>query len=151
MPRALLVEVSAAYHGAAALIELAVPDEQLASDFALYSLLARAGRATPTELAQALGVPMSTTVSRINRLVARGHAQRTRNPRDGRSSYVGLTDEGAQRVDAAADAWADALQTLRRHLPGTDEEATAAVASVRDAIEAALDEIVERALDEDAA
>ena len=151
MPRALLVEVSAAYHRAATLLELALADDELASDYALYSLLARRGRATPTELSRALGVPMSTTVSRINRLVARGHAERTRNPRDGRSSYIRLTDEGRRRLEATSDAWTRALDAVRRHLPGSDEEATAAVAAVSDAIESAIDELVAESFEEAAA
>jgi DNA-binding MarR family transcriptional regulator len=143
LPRALLVEVSAAYHRAAALLDLAVSDDELAADYALYSLLSRAPRWTPTELATVLGVPLSTTVSRVNRLVDRGHAERSRNPRDGRSSYVSLTDEGRRRLDATAAGWERALAALRRNLPGTDEEATVAVAVVRDAIDAAIRELVE--------
>jgi DNA-binding MarR family transcriptional regulator len=151
LPRALLVEVSAAYHRTAALLELAVADNELAPDYALYSLLSRVPRSTPTELATALGVPMSTTVSRVNRLVDRGHAERSRNPRDGRSSYVSLTDEGRRRLEATAAGWERALAALRRNLPGTDEEATVAVAVVRDAIEAAIEELVEAAYVHEAA
>lgn len=146
-PRALLIEVSAAYHRAGALLELALVDAELASDYALYSLLGH-GRATPTELSRALGVAMSTTVSRINRLVERGHAERTRHPRDGRSSYVSLTDEGARRLEATKDAWVHAIAAVRRHLPVSDQDATAAIAAVGDAIAAAIQDLLDEAYGE---
>jgi DNA-binding MarR family transcriptional regulator len=146
-PRALLIEVSAAYHRAGALLELALVDDELASDYALYSLLGH-GRATPTELSRALGVAMSTTVSRINRLVERGHAERTRHPRDGRSSYVSLTDEGTRRLEATKDAWVHASGAVRRHLPVSDQDATAAIAAVGDAIAAAIQDLLDEAYGE---
>ena len=150
LPRALLIEVSAAYHRAAALLELALDDAEVRSDYALYSLLGH-GRATPTELSRALGIPMSTTVSRINRLVDRGHAARTRHPRDGRSSYVSLTDEGSRRLDATKESWIRAIGAVRRHLPVSDQEATAVVAAVGDALAAAIEELVDELYEERAA
>jgi DNA-binding MarR family transcriptional regulator len=150
LPRALLIEVCAAYHRAGALLELALEDAELASDYPLYSLLGH-GRATPTELSRALGIAMSTTVSRINRLVERGHAERTRHPRDGRSSYVSLTDEGSRRLAATEDSWVSAIGAVRRHLPVSDQEATAVVAAVGAALEAAIEELRDEAYEERAA
>jgi DNA-binding MarR family transcriptional regulator len=149
--RALLVELSAAYHRAGHLLELALGDDELAADYALYSLLARGGRMTPTRISDSLGYAMSTTVSRINRLVTRGHAERSRNPRDGRSSYVALTLEGMRRWEATREAWLGAIETVRRHLPMSDGEATEALGVVRDALEAAIEDLLERAAEERAA
>jgi DNA-binding MarR family transcriptional regulator len=144
-PRTLLVEISAAYHRAGELLELALADSSLANDYALYTLLGHGGRQTPTQIASALGYPMSTTVSRVSRLVSRGHARRVRNARDARSSYVELTEEGAERWERSRVAWGDAIAVVRRHLPLPDEEATAVVGSVRDALEAAIEELLDAA------
>jgi DNA-binding MarR family transcriptional regulator len=144
-PRALLVEISAAYHRAGTLLELALDDPALAHDYALYTLLGRSGRQTPTQIASALGYAMSTTVSRVNRLVARGDVRRVRNARDARSSYVELTEQGATRWNRSQDAWGEAIAIVRRHLPMADEEATALVGSVRDALEAAAEELLDAA------
>ena len=142
-PRALLVEISAAYHRTGTLLELALGDPELAHDYALYGLLGRRGRQTPSQIATALGYAMSTTVSRVNRLVSRGDATRVRNPRDGRSSLVELTAQGRERWEDALEAWERAITTVRRHLPLTDEEATAVIGAVRDALEAAVEELLD--------
>ena len=143
--RALLVEISAAYHRAGTLLELALEDAGLAQDYALYTLLGREGRQTPTQIAQALGYAMSTTVSHVNRLVARGDARRVRNARDGRSSFVELTEQGTRRWETSSSAWGDAIASVRRHLPLPDGEATAVVGSVGDALEAAIEDLLDAA------
>ena len=88
LPQALLVEISAAYHRTAALLELTLADEGLVADYALDSLLGHALAGDPNGACARLGYPMSTAVSRVNRMVERGDAERIRNPRDGRSAFV---------------------------------------------------------------
>lgn len=150
-PGFLLVELAGAYHRIAELLELALADDELSRDFALYSLLARSEVRTPARLAHELGMPLSTLVLRVNRLVERGHVRRVRNPRDGRSTLVVLTDEGRARFDSAQPAWARAIAEVRSSLPMSDEEATAVVAAVRRAVEATIDSRIEERYAEDAA
>ena len=151
LPQALLVEISAAYHRTAALLELTLADEGLVADYALYSLLGHASRATPTELARALGYPMSTAVSRVNRMVERGDAARVRNPRDGRSAFVVLTTAGRRRWELSREGWGRALEAVRHHLPVADEEATAVVSAVRTALEAAIEQLLDERYEQSAA
>ena len=75
-----------------------VDDEQLA----LLLLLADAPEPrTPTALARELGVPFTTLVHALGRLVARGEAERLQHPTDGRSQVARLTPAGEQRAQAA--------------------------------------------------
>jgi DNA-binding MarR family transcriptional regulator len=69
-------------------------------DIYLLMTLRRAGRAlTPTELLDQLSITMAAITKRIDRLVESGHVQRTRDPEDGRSVRIELTDAGRRLVD----------------------------------------------------
>jgi DNA-binding MarR family transcriptional regulator len=69
-------------------------------DIYLLMTLRRAGRAlTPTELLEQLSITMAAITKRIDRLVESGHVQRTRDPDDGRSVRIELTDAGRRLVD----------------------------------------------------
>jgi DNA-binding MarR family transcriptional regulator len=69
-------------------------------DIYLLMTLRRAGRAlTPTELLDQLSITMAAITKRIDRLVESGHVQRTRDPDDGRSVRIELTDAGRRLVD----------------------------------------------------
>jgi DNA-binding MarR family transcriptional regulator len=73
--------------------ELAV-DGVSPADYALLSLVGARGAARVTELADELGMPLTTASDAIRRLESRRHARRVPNPDDGRSVLVELTDEG---------------------------------------------------------
>jgi DNA-binding MarR family transcriptional regulator len=77
-----------------------------AEDFGLYSALGVWGPITPTELASRIGMPPTTLSSALRRLERRGHVRRERNPNDGRSYLVELTDAGDRR-------WRDGWPPLR--------------------------------------
>ncbi len=51
-----------------------------------------------SSLCVAAGVPATTALRRIDDIVARGIAQRIKDPSDGRRVYVALTDDGFRRV-----------------------------------------------------
>jgi len=69
-------------------------------DIYLLMTLRRANRAlTPTELLDELSITMAAITKRIDRLVESGHVQRSRDPDDGRSIRIELTDLGRQLVD----------------------------------------------------
>jgi DNA-binding MarR family transcriptional regulator len=69
-------------------------------DIYLLMTLRRAGRPlTPTELLAELSITMAAITKRIDRLVESGHVQRSRDPGDGRSIRIELTDAGRRLVD----------------------------------------------------
>jgi DNA-binding MarR family transcriptional regulator len=69
-------------------------------DIYLLMTLRRAGRAlTPTELIAELSITMAAITKRIDRLIASGHVQRSRDPGDGRSVRIELTEAGRRLVD----------------------------------------------------
>jgi DNA-binding MarR family transcriptional regulator len=72
-----------------------------------YSLLMKLARSnapalTATHLASALNVTVAFVVTESSKLAAQDLIQRQRNPRDGRSVLISLTDKGRQKlIDAA--------------------------------------------------
>jgi DNA-binding MarR family transcriptional regulator len=99
------------------LLELALAGSEVpVEDFALYNALVHFERATPTQLAQHLGMPLSTLLFRIGKIESRGHAVRERNPRDGRSSLVGLSAKGRRAFDRTRPGFLDAVRAIHRHL-----------------------------------
>jgi DNA-binding MarR family transcriptional regulator len=54
----------------------------------------------PVELAKVLGVTSAASSGVVDRLVARGHAERRPDPRDGRRTQVVITDSGRAEVIA---------------------------------------------------
>jgi len=84
-------------------------------DYPLYVFVGAEGPWTPTGLAARLGMPLSTVLFRIGRLERRGHAERTKNPEDGRSFLIGLTAEGRRLLAVARPAfraYAEAVDAL---------------------------------------
>jgi DNA-binding MarR family transcriptional regulator len=69
-------------------------------DIYLLMTLRRAGHAlTPTELLDELSITMAAITKRIDRLVESGHVLRSRDPDDGRSIRIELTERGRKLVD----------------------------------------------------
>ena len=85
-------------------------------DFALYNALVHFERATPTQLAHHLGMPLSTLLFRFGKIESRGHGVRRRNPRDGRSSLVGLSVEGRRAFDRTRPGFLGAVRSIHHHL-----------------------------------
>ena len=65
------------------------PDE-----YAVYSVLVDDGPSNPTRMAEATGVPPTSMSNYVRAMVDRGHAERVRNARDGRSVVLSLTASG---------------------------------------------------------
>ena len=115
-------------------------------DFALYSALVHFERATPTQLAQHLGMPLSTLLFRFGKIESRGHGVRKRNPRDGRSSLLGLSAHGRRAFDVATPRFTEALLSVHRHLSIESDAVRDAVADLARAVGAALGEARDREL-----
>lgn len=69
-------------------------------DIYLLMTLRRAARPlTPTELLDELSISMAAITKRIDRLEESGHVARARDPNDGRSVKIELTELGRRLVD----------------------------------------------------
>jgi DNA-binding MarR family transcriptional regulator len=87
-------------------------------DFSLLMLLAANGPVVPKQLARALAVTAPKLTLLVDGLAARGLVRRERNPADGRSQHVVLTDKGhrlaAKAAAAATPMEQDMLSRLTR-------------------------------------
>jgi DNA-binding MarR family transcriptional regulator len=145
--RSVLFDLYVAFQLTGQLLELELADSDFpVEDFALYSALAHFERATPTQLAQHLGMPLSTVLFRFTRIESRGHGVRERNPRDGRSSLLGLSARGRRAADDAKPRFAETLLSVHRHLAIDSEAVGTAVAELAGAVGAALAEARDREL-----
>lgn len=113
------------------------PSGLTADEFAVYSLLARQGPLTPSQLAEQMATPPTTVSSYLTRFERRGHVVRERHPHDGRSYRVSLTDEGRRRHRRAAALFRPVRQGVENAL-GSDE---AAVRESLGRLRVALDDV----------
>jgi DNA-binding MarR family transcriptional regulator len=65
-----------------------------ADDYGALSLIGARDELRLTELADELGMPLTTASDAVRRLESRGHVRRRRNPEDGRSFLFALTARG---------------------------------------------------------
>jgi DNA-binding MarR family transcriptional regulator len=107
------------------------------SEYAVYSLMLEAGPRTPSELAAMLGVPASTLSTYLTAMLGRGHARRIRNPADGRSVRVVLTDPGRAVVRRVNPAFTRAARLLEGTLDRPVDEVRAVLLELGQAIERA--------------
>jgi DNA-binding MarR family transcriptional regulator len=106
-------------------------------EYAIYSLMLEAGPRTPSELANALGVPPSTMSGYIKPMLERGHARRIPNAADGRSFRVELTEAGLAAQRKVRPAFNAADRAILAKLDRSEPEVRDALAAVADAIERA--------------
>ncbi|MDN5798213.1 MAG: MarR family transcriptional regulator [Intrasporangium sp.] len=89
----------------------------------LHSLRALSERAMgPVELARHLRVTSAASSGVVDRLVARGHAQRKPHPIDGRRTQVVITDSGRREVIAQLRPMFEGLATVDTTLTDVERE-----------------------------
>lgn len=93
-----------------------------ATEFAVTSWLNVVGGATPTELADRLGLAPTTLSAMIDRLVRKKQVRRVRHPADGRSYRLELTAKGKATNARNGERFARAIATLRGNLEGDPDE-----------------------------
>ena len=64
------------------------------AQYAFYSAVRELQPVSPTDLSRRLGMAFTTTTDTIKEMVRRGHAVRVRNPADGRSFLIRLSEDG---------------------------------------------------------
>ena len=98
---------------------------------------------TPSGIAAASGVPLTTLRDNIQRLVDGGLALRIPHPTDGRSYRLQLTARGEQMTRAADPMLAECYAAVERLLPKPLADYQAAVQELNAALEQALAELEE--------
>ncbi len=112
-----------------------------APGYALYSAVRETQPTSPTDLAKHLGMPVTTVLDTLSAMQRKGHLVRLRNPRDGRSYLVRLTDDGENVHDQTEVAFSHADARLHAHLGARRGDVIAALVALKTASEQALDEI----------
>ena len=100
------------------------PDE-----YAVYSLLLEQGPLTATEMAELLGMPLSTVLDYLKEMTRAGHLVRTSHPFDGRAVQVSLNRAGLAAQRRANAHW----EIVRRRI---EENLTMPAGRIRKALRA---------------
>jgi len=105
-------------------------------EYAVYSVVFEEEAVSPTAMAAALGMPLTTVAEHVRSMEARGHVRRLRHPRDGRSYLLVLTASGL-RAHREANVLFE--RAYRRFLEALPEGEAAARAALRPLLHAAED------------
>ncbi len=109
------------------------PDE-----YAVYSLLFMEGPITATEMAQQLGLPLSTVLDYLKAIDAAGHLERDRHPDDGRAVQVALNSKGIAAQVRANKHWEVVRKQIEGSLRMPKSEVRAALVALDDAAATAV-------------
>jgi len=134
----VLFDVFALNQGVGRLLDAALADGPLSpAEYALYSAIFELEAASPTTIAERLGMPLTTLVDRLREIEGRGHLRRLPNAADGRSYLVALTGEGQAAHRAANRAFEVAIAAVRDQLEHGEAASKAAIAELRGAVDGA--------------
>ena len=109
-------------------------------DLAFYAVIGSEGPLTPSALAARIGMPLSTTLFRTRRMLARGHLERASNTTDGRSHLVRLSSAGRKAWDETAPSFHPLARRIEALLDSQPETVRTALSDLAQAIEHALAE-----------
>ena len=116
------------------LLDAAMADGPLRpEEYAVYSVVFEAESVTPTAMAAALAMPLTTVMDWIGLMERRGHARRLPHPSDGRATLVTLTAEGLRVHREANRRFERAYRVLLETLPGDERRLREAMVAVREA------------------
>ena len=125
-----------------ALMEARLPEGLILPHFSVLNHLVRVGDgATPQKLARAFQVPNTTMTHTLAGLESRGYVEMRRNPKDGRSKCVWLTEAGKRFREEAIASLDPDVAVLARQLPKKQiAELTKQLAEIRRILDAYRDE-----------
>jgi DNA-binding MarR family transcriptional regulator len=109
-----------------------------ADEYAVYSLLFMYGPLTATEMAQQLGLPLSTVLDYLKAIDAAAHLERIPHPRDGRAVQLGLNSKGVAAQVRANKHWEAVRKQIEGSLGMRKATVRAALRAIDDAAEAAI-------------
>ena len=107
------------------------------AEYATYSAIFELEAATPTALAERLGMRLTTCIDQLRVIEARGHARRVPHPTDRRSYRVVLTAGGLAAHRAANLLFEAAAARFEAELGGDDGPASEMLRRLRGAAHAA--------------
>jgi len=108
------------------------------SEYAVASWLNVRGRATPTELAQELGIAPTTLSATIDRLVRKRQVRRVPHPEDGRSYLLEPTARGKATNARNAERFERTMRAFRANLDGDPEAILETLRRLEDAFRKTL-------------
>jgi MarR family transcriptional regulator, organic hydroperoxide resistance regulator len=130
-----LFDLFAAGHRVRALLGQTMAGAGLRPDeYAMYSAVLKAGPLSISELAQIVGMPLTTVSDYVRTMSGRGHARRSRNPADSRSYLVSLTEDGVGAHRAAMVGFAEAINRIRQALPIPEQDLIHTLHALDDAV-----------------
>jgi DNA-binding MarR family transcriptional regulator len=136
----LLFDIWLIGHAMSTLIDEALSPSGIGGDdFGLYSLLRGWGPATPSQISRWTGMRPTTVSVSLKRLAARGHAEQTPNPDDGRSYLVGLNSAGAAAHEAAAPLFLAATGRLESGMSSAQHDERSVLQRIDAAFRTALE------------
>jgi DNA-binding MarR family transcriptional regulator len=137
-----LFDLFALSHRVRALLGQAMADSGLRPDeYAMYSGVLVAGPLSISELAQLVGMPLTTVSDYVRTMTSRGHAYRSRNPADSRSYLVSLTEDGVAAHQEAMVSFAAAIDRVRQALPIPEQDLVHALHALDDAVRQVLEDL----------
>lgn len=107
------------------------------AEYATYSAIFELEAATPTALAERLGMRLTTCIDQLRTIEGRRHARRVPHPTDGRSYRVVLTAEGLAAHRAANALFEGAASRFEAAIDGDERAASRTLRSLRRAADAA--------------
>lgn len=133
-PDSLVYEVFVLGQAVKRLLDAAMADGPLRpEEYAVYSVVFAAESVTPTAMAAALAMPLTTVMDWIGLMERRGHARRRPHPTDGRASLVTLTAEGLRVHREANRRFERAYGVLLETLPADEHRLRDALVALREA------------------
>jgi DNA-binding MarR family transcriptional regulator len=107
-----------------ALVAEAMRDAEMRPDeYAAYSVVFEGGSLTQTDLAERLGMAVTTVADYVRTMVARRHLRKRPHPADQRAALLSLTPEGIRAHRRASRPFELAAQAMSDQLPPLDERA----------------------------
>ncbi len=133
-PDSLFYEVFVLGQAVKRLLETAMADGPLRpEEYAVYSVVFEAESVTPTAMAAALAMPLTTVMDWVVLMERRGHARRRPHPTDGRASLVTLTADGLRAHREANRRFEQAYRVLLGSLPTDQRVLRDALVTLREA------------------
>jgi DNA-binding MarR family transcriptional regulator len=105
-----------------ALVTEAMRDAEMRPDeYAAYSVVFEAGPLTQTDLAERLGIAVTTVADYVRTMVESRHLRRRPHPADQRAALLSLTPEGIRAHRRASRSFEVAARAMSEHIAPLDE------------------------------
>jgi DNA-binding MarR family transcriptional regulator len=120
------------------LSEALVPSGMKPDEYAVYSLLFERAPLTATEMADLLGMPITTLLDYLKSMSAAGHLERTPHPSDGRALQLRLSPRGVAAWRRAHDCFDTVYRRFVSALDQPLENVKSVLASMDDAADSLI-------------